>query len=436
MRIFLDITRIASRVFRSTPTGIDRTEFWYAKELLNSTDHRVTPVITTPLFTGALSLGLAREIMTRIEAAWAGESQSQGPDLETSLTPPPDLSRRSTLRVRNPPVARILRESMRLPISELLGAHAALKREVSTLNGQPAAYIHISHTQLEKTARFHWLKKANIHPVFFIHDAIPVDYPEFCSPGSAARHLGRLDTVANLGHLLLVNSQYTADRVSAHIRENKWHLPKISVVPLGLEPAFFSHERKNRPSKAHPYFVSIGTIEPRKNLQFLLAVWRSLIEKLGSATPRLVIVGRRGWENENILDLLERSHFLAPYVVEMSDLSDTALVSLLAGAKGLLAPSFVEGFGLPVVEAIALPVPVIASDIEAHQEVSSGMALLLHPTDGPAWLHAITELSIQAENPDHKFSRTPRTMTWQSHVSLALKQVAILLEEQRSRGAN
>ncbi|WP_163778702.1 glycosyltransferase family 4 protein, partial [Proteus mirabilis] len=70
-----------------------------------------------------------------------------------------------------------------------------------------------------------------------------------------------------------------------------------------------------------PTFVACGTIEPRKNHLLLLHLWRALAERLGAATPRLVLVGRRGWEAENIVDMLERCPAIREHVVEVSGLS-------------------------------------------------------------------------------------------------------------------
>ncbi|WP_371818815.1 hypothetical protein [Rhodomicrobium sp. Az07] len=81
-------------------------------------------------------------------------------------------------------------------------------------------------------------------------------------------------------------------------------------------------------------------------MTFLFAVWRKLVERLGPRAPRLVIVGHRGWENENVIDVLDRSSGLAPFLVEATDLSDAGLASLLSGAAALVSPSSVEGFGL------------------------------------------------------------------------------------------
>jgi len=82
-----------------------------------------------------------------------------------------------------------------------------------------------------------------------------------------------------------------------------------------------------------------------------------------------------------------------PHVIECSGLDDVGLVRLLANSRGLLMPSFAEGYGLPIVEALTLGVPVVAADISVFDEVSQGRAVMRHPTDGPGWQSAIQELA-------------------------------------------
>ena len=101
-----------------------------------------------------------------------------------------------------------------------------------------------------------------------------------------------------------------------------------------------------------------------------------MVTTLGRGAPRLVIVGRRGWENENIIDLLERSSRLGPYVAEVGNLTDQGLASLIAGSSALIARVRAEGFGLPIVEALAVGAPVIASNIPAHREAAGEFATL------------------------------------------------------------
>ena len=168
---------------------------------------------------------------------------------------------------------------------------------------------------------------------------------------------------------------------------------------------------------AIPYFVVLGTIEPRKNHLLLLNIWRRLAEEQPSP-PTLVIIGTRGWENEQVLDVLDRSVLVRPHVVEASGVSDRGVMRLLANARGLLMPSFAEGYGLPVVEALSLGTPVVASDIPIFREVSHGRAVLRHPLDGPGWRDAIMRLSdpaspfaVQARREAQAF----RSLSWSTY---------------------
>jgi glycosyltransferase involved in cell wall biosynthesis len=120
-----------------------------------------------------------------------------------------------------------------------------------------------------------------------------------------------------------------------------------------------------------------------------LHIWRDVVTKLGRSAPKLVVIGERGWENEHVIDLLERCPGLQGYVIEASGLPTPSVKRLLLGARALLMPSFAEGYGLPVVEALATGVPVIASDIPVFHEIGGGRLLTIDPTDGPKWRDAI-----------------------------------------------
>jgi glycosyltransferase involved in cell wall biosynthesis len=105
--------------------------------------------------------------------------------------------------------------------------------------------------------------------------------------------------------LVITNSQTTATELADYAFALGGKAPVSEVAPLGIETAFFDHAPTWAP--ARPYFVCVGTLEARKNIAFLLALWRRLAERLGDETPRLVLVGRRGWENEAVIDHLQRS---------------------------------------------------------------------------------------------------------------------------------
>jgi glycosyltransferase involved in cell wall biosynthesis len=225
-----------------------------------------------------------------------------------------------------------------------------------------------------------------------IHDLIPIEHPEFCSPRAAGLHRRRIDGVLDHATLIIANSAATAADVARYAASAGKPAPPTCVAPLGLEPAFL--EPRLPPVLGAPYFVCVGTIEPRKNIAFILRVWRRLAERMGDRTPALVLVGQRGWENEWIMDHLERSPPVLRFVHEASGLNDDRLAALIGGACALLAPSLSEGFDLPVSEALVLGTPVIASDIPVHRELAAATQLI-DPLDGPAWIEAITRATVE-----------------------------------------
>jgi glycosyltransferase involved in cell wall biosynthesis len=171
-------------------------------------------------------------------------------------------------------------------------------------------------------------------------------------------------------------------------RTGRGDLP-ILVAPPPVSPLFRADGPTDDVLRATPYFLQCGTLEPRKNHLMTLHVWRELVARHGRTAPKLVIVGARGWENENVVDLLERCSALRAHVLEVSGLSTPSLVRLMRSARALLMPSFAEGYGLPVVEALALSAPVIASDIPVFREVAGNAFTALSPIDGDGWLRAV-----------------------------------------------
>jgi len=425
MNFFLDITRLATRIFRSGPTGIDRVEFAYAKHMID--DPGTVCVFTAPVFSGAIRAERARDILARVERAWRLDATASDDRVFTALRR--WLDRPLDGEVQKPMRFRIdkgwsdwVRDADFFPVRDILRAETRLSRRIARARGTPKMFFHCSHAQLDKPRRFRWLAQAGVRSTFFLHDAIPVEFPEFCSPGAYDRHIGRLSTVSGQATLAIVNSQDSRRAVEAALRERGLRAPEIEIVPLAVDDAFARAAAEPARRPHIPYFVYVGTIEPRKNLLFLLAVWRRLVERRGAAAPRLVIAGRRGWENENIVDVLERSRQLAPFLAEASDLTDAGLARLMADSAALVAPSFTEGFGLPVVECLAAGAPAIVSDIAAHREVGEDYAVFADTIDGPAWVSAIE--ALMDEGSDFRRQRLQRIagyrpLAWSQHVARA-----------------
>lgn len=172
-------------------------------------------------------------------------------------------------------------------------------------------------------------------------------------------------------------------------------MPVTEVAWLSCK--FLTYNEKNREDDfslkefGQNYFVMLSTIEPRKNHLTILNIWRELFEKYKDKTPKLVLIGQRGWECEQIVDLLERSPAIKSCVIEISSASDNVVVNILKNSRALLFPSYVEGYGLPLVEALYLGVPVLASDIEVFNEIGQNIPDFINPIDAISWKNHIED---------------------------------------------
>nr|WP_246503736.1 glycosyltransferase family 1 protein [Plastoroseomonas arctica] len=265
---------------------------------------------------------------------------------------------------------------------------------------------------MEKQEPIARLRQAGALFVPLVHDLIPATHPEYARPGVTQQHLRRLATISAQADGIIVNSSATAAALRPHLARREGQ-PPVRVAVLGVTPpdvAAIAGEP--------PYFIAVGTIEPRKNHLLLLHLWRDLAERYGPATPRLRLIGKRGWENENVLDLLERCTVLRGLVTETGNLTDRHVAGLLRGARALLFPSFAEGYGLPLAEALALGTPAICSNIPALREVGGDVPEYLDPLDGAAWRQRVLDFA----RPDSRARETQlkrlarwRRPRWEEH---------------------
>lgn len=288
-------------------------------------------------------------------------------------------------------------------------------------------YVNVNHYGLGQAGLLARLRKRGVKPVVMVHDLIPVATPEYCGPLGSVRHEERMVAVLKHEALIIANSNATAAEILAFAKARDLPAPELCVAPLGLESAFLQPRLASLSTR--PYFICVGTIEPRKNLTFLLTLWRRLSEEMGEATPRLILVGRRGWECESVIDHLDRSPPVRRFVHEVCDLRDEQLAELMAGARALLAPSFIEGFDLPSVEALALGTPVIASDIPVHRELLTD-AQLIDPVDGLGWLAAIETAATLTP-----VRRTYAPPTWPQHFNIVARALGLNGVEEATGGA-
>lgn len=255
-------------------------------------------------------------------------------------------------------------------------------------SGRPSVLLNISHSGLDSPSYARQVRRRGWKSIFFLHDLIPITHPEYCRSGEADKHSRRLETMLFSGQGLIVNSSATRDALTDFASRRGWPVPPCVIAPPAS--AYLPTPAAISPL-AESYFVVLGTIEPRKNHLLLLQLWRRLAEELEEAAPRLVVIGQRGWECEQVLDLLERCPALQRVVVEQSRCNDAELSTWLHHARALLFPSFAEGYGIPLVEALSHGVPVIASDLPVFREIAQDIPDYLDPNDWPGWRRTILD---------------------------------------------
>jgi glycosyltransferase involved in cell wall biosynthesis len=349
--IILDLSRLLLRAAQPAPTGIDRVELAYAEYLIAHEPERLNFAAVHPV--GHLALlprRPAQRFVQAISRQWARPGGDQ---------------RRLALAA-----ARLLHGTLLRPFMDgLCGL------------GRPAIYLNVSHHQLNRPRVIERLKRQGVRFVCLVHDLIPIQLPEYVRPRAADRHLRRIDTVARLSDGIIVNSEATRASLAPYLGQRR---PPMVVAQLGVNP---QPAAPDGAAAGPPYFVCLGTLEPRKNHLLLLNIWRRLACE--GAPPRLLLAGRRGWENENAWDMLDRCQAFAGVVEQRRDMSDQAVRGALLGARALLFPSFAEGYGLPLAEALALGVPVLCSDLPVLREVGGAVPEYLDPLDGVGWMQAV-----------------------------------------------
>jgi glycosyltransferase involved in cell wall biosynthesis len=373
--VLLDISRLIWRARRTGPGGIDRVELAYAQHFLAIDARRPAYAVVHVggwLF-GVNPLG-ARRFVQAVAARWQGSVREGNQGRATGL-----LALYATLLSGHWSVGFQLRWRF--------------KR-----HHESPIFLVVSHHHLSREHTMRSIRRAfGARFVCFLHDLIPIDYPEYVQPGKAQGHRRVTETIARIFDAVIVNSKATADSLRHFLPsepERTLSDANIHVALPGVRAFPRSTKTPNVPygPDSVPYFIVLGTIEPKKNHLLLLNLWSRLATTM-ALPPRLFVIGARGWENEQVVDLLERSHRLHGLVEERNRLDDEGIGSLLARARALLVPSFAEGFGLPLAEALASGVPVICSDIPVFREVGREVPDYVDPLDLFAWRDAIVDYS-------------------------------------------
>jgi glycosyltransferase involved in cell wall biosynthesis len=203
-----------------------------------------------------------------------------------------------------------------------------------------------------------------------IHDLVPLHHPEWVTRRTLSMHTAKYRD-AGTCDTVFVNSVYTGQDVVATLGVDA---ARVHVAPPGLGAGF--GPEGVRADLGAPYVLTVATLEPRKNLQVLVEAHRLLGGRF-----LLAVAGGEGWG--------EQASLAAPGIVRLGRQSDEQLAELYRGAAVVAYPSRFEGFGMPIVEALASGVPVVASTHPSLDEAAGGAALRAGPDDPAAWAAAL-----------------------------------------------
>jgi glycosyltransferase involved in cell wall biosynthesis len=387
--IAYDTVRLLLGSLAATPRGIDRVDLRYARYFFETWPGDCVGTLPTPWGVRWYDRQRVLQGLDRLEQLWLETLRSDEDHVLGRI--------KGRLSGKHEPRNQKSGEDRR----HVLGSASRLLNVLSlkdfsfgasVVRSVPknAIYVNVGQVGLAIPRIISWLRRRpDVKPVFMLHDVIPLERPELVSSKDYRRHGTIVDRTARYASGLISSTNAARDAVlNALSLRGRSDIP-VEAVPLPVAPVFLANDGPDRELDEHDYFVVCGTIEPRKNHLLLLNVWRELVRRRGERAPKLVIVGSPGWGAEPVLRMLRQARLLHGRVIFARGLSSPALRRLVAHARALLMPSFAEGFGLPVIEALAVGTPVIASDLPAHREIAGDLAIYRDPTDGPGWLAAI-----------------------------------------------
>ncbi len=390
--IVYDLTRLFLGPLFRTPRGIDRVEFMLARHFTEQRPDDFHGLLPTPWGMRLYDADRVAHGLTRLAALWAENGKAEADPIWENFVA---RLRDGVTSAQVKPTLGIGDQALRM-VALLRATGVALGRSAIRRAPAKAVYLNVGHYSLGWPFLLRWLsKRPDIRPVFMLHDSIPVEMPEYVSEKGAAIHAAMVASAARLASGVIVSTEYARQTITAALAKAGRVDAPTFAWPLPLAETFDESTQSDPRLAALPYFVACGAIEPRKNHLFLLELWRHLCAEMKNP-PHLLIIGSPAWGGEAILDHIQRCEVTRGRIHILNGLSTAAMKTALAGARALLAPSLAEGFGLPVIEAAHMGVPVIASNIAAHREVAREGAILCDPMDGLAWLRHIRTLVERA----------------------------------------
>jgi glycosyltransferase involved in cell wall biosynthesis len=275
----------------------------------------------------------------------------------------------------------------------------------------------------------HYTMPLRVRPaVVTIHDLTFFDHPEWHERSKVPYFRSMIRASAARAAGLVCVSRYTAERLAAVVRPR---VP-VAVVPHGVDHERFTPEphpgdgdRLVGLGVRPPFVAFVGTLEPRKGVPALVRA----VDRLALTHPdlQLVLAGKPGWGVDEVEAALAGAPALEGRVVRTGYVDDPTRTALLRGASVVAYPSLEEGFGLPVLEALAVGAVVVTTTGSAMEEVADGAALLVPPGDEAALAGALEAVLAGGADVERRREAGPRTAapyTWEASAAGHLKTYA------------
>lgn len=356
-RIFLDISRIMSRLGTDTPSGIDRVELEYAT-FISSLGGSFVMQVANRL--AIVPQTLVVEIIDALSKVW----DAGNPNAMTVYSAVRNW-RKNAVRQAKAQKSVFLSSFLKF---NLVSTDLIWLDQADVVF--PAdCYLNVGHLGAENPRLFEVLKQKRMKIAFYIHDVLPITHPELFAEGEFDRHFARIKNIERYCDYLFVNSDYTLSELSRIISG-----VKASILKIGTH---FSEQRSNILSDPNRSgFVSIGTIEPRKNYLWLARSWLDFCERNASVVndEKLTIFGKVGWLSRHDMELLSQMTQTSRHLEIVTGATDLDIADRLSSARAYISASKVEGWGMPLAESLAIGTPVLATNIAAHREATQGLA--------------------------------------------------------------
>lgn len=252
------------------------------------------------------------------------------------------------------------------------------------------------------------MKQEGVRIICCVHDLIPIKYPQYCHKYVAEKFPAYLLKIAESSDCMMCVSRHTEKDLQDFLYEAGMMESRIIVVRQGEKELLPQGKlsEKVRELAEQDFILYVSTIERRKNHTVLYHACRLLWEMgKGESLPKLIFVGMPGWGTENLMRDMAEDPLTKDRIVIMNNITDAELALLYQNALFCVFPSFYEGWGIPMREAMAAGKLVISSDAGALTESGGDLAVYLSPFDTTAWAEQLLHFATDRQDLKNRESR-------------------------------